>query len=330
MNAPRTILLSRPDSIGDVMLTLPMAGLLKHRFPGIRIVFLGRGYTAPVLRCCRYVDEILTLEELEALSDDAAVEVLKNVNADAVVHVFPHRKVAQWCRKARIPLRIGTTNRWWHWLTCNARVPFSRRRSDLHEAQLNINLLHPFSITQIPEHDTLARLSGFVAPPPDDVVKGLLRSDRRNIILHPLSKGSAVEWGLDHFTELIQLLDPQRYHVIISGTEQEAGRYRTALPMHLAHVTDAGGKLGLDRLIQLIGACDALVAASTGPLHIAAACGIRAIGLYSPKRPIHPGRWAPIGKDAVALVAEGVDPEGDPLSHIRAITPQQVLSRLQQ
>jgi ADP-heptose:LPS heptosyltransferase len=329
MNAPRTILLSRTDSIGDVMLTLPMAGLLKERFPGVRIVFLGRGYTAPVLRCCVHVDEVLTLEELKALSDNAAMEVLRNARADAVVHVFPQRTVAQWCSKAGIPRRIGTSHRWWHWLTCNERVSFSRRRSELHEAQLNIKLLQPFGITGIPELGPLAQRSGFAAPPPDVVVKGFLRNDRRNIILHPLSKGSAVEWGMDHFSALIHLLDPRRYHVIITGTEHEAARYRIELPLNSAHVTDAGGKLGLDRLIQLIGACDALVAASTGPLHIAAACGIRAIGLYSPKRPIHPGRWAPIGKGAVSLVAEGADPEGDPLMHIRAITPQQVLAQLE-
>ena len=38
MADPEHILLSRPDSIGDVMMTLPMAGLLKERFPGVTAV----------------------------------------------------------------------------------------------------------------------------------------------------------------------------------------------------------------------------------------------------------------------------------------------------
>ena len=45
-----------------------------------------------------------------------------------------------------------------------------------------------------------------------------------------------------------------------------------------------------------------LVAASTGPLHIAAALGKKAIGLYAPMRPIHPARWKPIGSNAQYLV----------------------------
>ena len=45
-----------------------------------------------------------------------------------------------------------------------------------------------------------------------------------------------------------------------------------------------------------------MIAASTGPLHIAAALGKKAIGLFAPMRPIHPGRWKPIGKQANYLV----------------------------
>ena len=58
-------------------------------------------------------------------------------------------------------------------------------------------------------------------------------------------------------------------------------------------------------------------------------CGLRAIGLYSPQPPIHPGRWGPIGASARALVATGQDPKGDPQEHIHAITPALVLGALE-
>jgi len=330
MKAPRTILLSRTDSIGDVMLTLPLAGLLKARFPGVRIVFLGRGYTAPVLRCCVHVDQVLTLEELEAQGPAKAVEHLRGLHIDAVVHVFPERRVASLCKQAGIPMRIGTSHRWWHWTTCNARVSFSRRKSELHEAQLNVKLLEPLGVTGIPQLEELAAYAGFQAPQADEQVNALLRSDRCTVIIHPLSKGSAVEWGLDHFSALIAALDAERFQVVVTGTAQEAERYRSGLPMHLPHVVDAGGLLNLHQLIALVGAAQALVAASTGPLHIAAACGIRAIGLYATRRPIHPGRWAPIGRDAHALVAAAVDPAADPVLQIRAIAPERLISLLEE
>jgi ADP-heptose:LPS heptosyltransferase len=62
------------------------------------------------------------------------------------------------------------------------------------------------------------------------------------------------------------------------------------------------GKLTLKQLIGFIQAADGLIAASTGPLHIAAAMGKIALGIYPPIRPMHPGRWAPVGPKSAYLV----------------------------
>jgi ADP-heptose:LPS heptosyltransferase len=69
-----------------------------------------------------------------------------------------------------------------------------------------------------------------------------------------------------------------------------------------AHVIDITGKMSLPQFIAFIHKANYLVAASTGPLHIASSLGIGAIGIYPPIRPMHPGRWKPIGKNAKALV----------------------------
>ena len=69
-------------------------------------------------------------------------------------------------------------------------------------------------------------------------------------------------------------------------------------------VTDTCGRFTLEEFISFINATDGIVAMSTGPLHIAAALGKAAIGIFPPIRPMHPGRWAPVGKKAFALVAD--------------------------
>ncbi len=323
------IILSRTDSIGDVMLTLPLAGLLKQRFPNSYLTFLGRNYTVPVLECCPHIDRILTLEQLTANGESGAVDTLKQLHADAFVHVFPVLRIAKWAAAAGIDHRVGTSRRWWNWLYCNHRPSFSRRNSDLHEAQLNVKLLAPFGYTLVPTLKDLVKFKSFRPPVSDQKVKELLASSKKKIILHPLSSGSAVEWGLDRFSELIHLLDPARFQIIITGTEAEAEQYRRSLPVDRAHVVDTGGKLSLQQVIALIGDCDALVAASTGPLHIAAASGIRAIGLYADIRPIHPGRWAPIGKDVHVLTEPDLTTR-DPIEMIHSIRPERVLTLLEE
>lgn len=59
-----TILISRTDGIGDVVLTLPLAGVIKHCFADVRVLFLGRTYTQAVVGMCGDVDEFLNWDEL--------------------------------------------------------------------------------------------------------------------------------------------------------------------------------------------------------------------------------------------------------------------------
>ena len=59
------ILISRTDSIGDVVLTLPLCVWLKKQFPNVYIIFLGRTYTEPVISCLPEVDEIVDWTTIE-------------------------------------------------------------------------------------------------------------------------------------------------------------------------------------------------------------------------------------------------------------------------
>jgi heptosyltransferase-3 len=63
-------------------------------------------------------------------------------------------------------------------------------------------------------------------------------------------------------------------------------------------IVDMTGKMTLPQLISFISNADGLIASGTGPLHIAAMAGINTLGLFPSVRPIHPGRWAPLGKKA--------------------------------
>lgn len=330
MKLPGTILLSRPDALGDAVVTLTMAGWIKHHSPHTRVVVLARRYTEAVWRQCAHVDGMMLLEDMKASGSEGAIAALRALSADAIVHVFPHREVAFWAKAAGIPQRIGTSHRWWHWFTCNKRVDFSRKNSELHEGQLNLKLLIPFGVAQPASPQELIPHLGYSAPEVTAHVRALLHPGRRNILLHPLL-GSGVGWGLDNFSALLRALDPDRYHCIITGTEKEAERYRSSLPLDLPHVTDAGGRLDLHQLMQMIGHADAFVSASTGPLHLAAASGVRAIGLFSMCRPIFPQRWAPLGRDAHTLVFDphcATCASGGPCTCIQRISPQRVLDLL--
>lgn len=327
------ICISRTDSIGDVMFTLPMTGILKKKIPGVRISFIGRFYTRAVIQACTYVDQFIDLDALIQLPVEEQILTLKKLSLDVVLHVFPNKHFAKICKAAAIPIRIGTSHRWYHWWTCNYWVHFSRKNSNLHEAQLNLKLLKPLHINFNP---ACSEISNFYGMENIEVLhpsfQQILHSDKIKIILHPKSKGSAREWGEENFGKLIQLLSPEKYQIFISGTATEGELLRDWM-QPIPHVIDITGQLSLAQFIAFIKQIDVLIAASTGPLHIAAALGKKAIGLYAPMIPIHPGRWAPLGPQAKALVIQKPNcmdcKSGGVCSCIQSITPVQVLEAIE-
>lgn len=248
------------------------------------------------------MDAFINYDDIEKLSAGEKVNAFKQIKADAIVHVFPKKEIASLAKKAGIPLRVGTTNRVFHWLNCNKLIKLSRKNSPLHESQLNMKLLQFLDInTDIPINE-ISNYYGFtkVAALKEEY-KTLIDPSKFNLILHPKSKGSAKEWGLENFGKLISLLPKEKFKIFISGTEQD-GVLMQAFLKQQNGITDITGKMSLEQFIAFINSCNGLVAASTGPVHIAAALNKKAIGLFSPKRPIHPGRWMPIGKDAHCVV----------------------------
>jgi heptosyltransferase-3 len=155
------LLISRTDAIGDVVLTLPMAGYLKSLYPNARVSFLGRTYTGPVIKCNPYVDEFIDYTELLKLGGQQQQDYLRSKNIDAVIHVFPNKHVAVLAKQAGIKIRIGTTNRLFHWHTCNKLVRLSRKNSDLHEAQLNLALLRPLGLKEVQPLDAIINHNTF-------------------------------------------------------------------------------------------------------------------------------------------------------------------------
>lgn len=282
------------------MLSLPVAKVLKDRFPGVRIALLGREYTRSVADSCEWIDEFIELQEF------LEKPVLMNGELPGcIIHVLPNRQVAARAKEAGIPERIGTTNRLFHWTTCNRLVRLSRKNSPLHEAQLNLKLLGPLGIHEDFSLETLGQWYGLHPKKQlPEAVASLINPDRYNLILHPRSRGSAREWGLPNFIALIRSLNPGVYRIFITGTKEEKDSMGPLFEAAGPLVNDLSGRLTLPELITFIDRCDGLIACSTGPIHLAAALGKDALGIYAPLHSIHPGRWKPVGPKARVFVVD--------------------------
>ena len=93
MIEPKNILIVRTDRVGDVVLTLPLAGLIKKRYPECRITFLVKGYT----RSLDLVDRAgLNIEYMYAFTEkrvDKGALVFRFADPDAALRVLQNEGI---------------------------------------------------------------------------------------------------------------------------------------------------------------------------------------------------------------------------------------------
>ena len=298
MTIPANIILSRNDGIGDMVLMLPMAGIIKEHFPDIKIAVLAKKYTKALVDACIFIDEFI--DEEDYFLKEVLIDGLK---PQAIIHVRTDKKVAWRAKQLKIPMRIGTTSRIYHWFTCNKLVPLRRKTSLLHEAQLNLQLLAPLGINATYSIEALQTYFGLQKLQPlEPQYCKLLKHDKFNVVIHPKSQGSSREWPIEYFTALINMLEEEKYNIILTGVEKEKPFIQTIINGLNRPIINLAGALPLAQFISFLKNCDGILANATGPLHVGAALGIYAFGIYPPIKPIHPGRWAPLGPKTQVFV----------------------------
>lgn len=110
-------------------------------------------------------------------------------------------------------------------------------------------------------------------------------------------------WPVDSFASLAQSLSQKPdIEIVLIGSPAERGLSDTFQSKVSYPVIDLVGKTTMDDLPGLLKACDLLVSNDTGTIHIAAAVGTRALGLYFSTA--YFAETAPYGQGHVVLQAE--------------------------
>jgi ADP-heptose:LPS heptosyltransferase len=269
-----------------------------------KITFLGKTYTKDIVCSSKNVDYFLDWSQIQKKPFKERINTFKKLSYSHVIHVFPNPHIALLTFLAKIPTRVGTVRRFYHRIFCNFLSNLSRKKSSLHEAQLNMLLVRDLFGVYPPEIKDLRKM---FAIRPDESQSfselTLLEKKKFNLVFHPFSKGNGRNWPIDNFIETINLLSEEDYEIFFTGLEEESLKIQNKIiPRLRRRVHNLAGKLSLKELMLFLLKCDGFISAGTGPLHIAAALGVNCIGLFPPMSPIGIERWGPIGVNAEALV----------------------------
>ena len=293
--ASATIFLIRPDGLGDQILCLPVATVLRRSFPRARIVFLSSKNAAPIFDHHPDVDEIRTVTGYERFAE--IVSLFKG--ADAAIFLKPFRRLMAAAFVARVPIRVATGYRWYSFLA-NSRVYQHRHDFSKHESEYNLHLLTGLGLDPGPVIRPVLVPSFAELRWAQTQLAGL---PEFRVVVHPGGL-SARRWEQKHYWDLAQRLLSHGYGVILTGSEPEREQFEQECgsPQTLGTgVLDLMGQLTVRELMAIIGTSHVVVSAATGPAHIAAALDVSTVSIYDPRRNNSPIRWKPLSKGLVVL-----------------------------
>ena len=305
MIEPKNLLVVRTDRIGDVILSLPLAELIKKHFPKCKVTYLLREYTECLAHNHPFIDSILLLKEANGnplIFEN--VKMLRKYNFDSSVIVYPTFQTALITFLSRIKNRIGTGYRSYSFLF-NHKIYEHRKHAEKHELEYNVNLLKTFGITEAVSRDKV-EFHLKVSEESKKKIENLLNEtniepSKPIIIIHPGSGGSSIDLPISSFIKLVEMiLEKLDVNLIITGMNSEK-EICNQLIMNKS-IKNFAGKLTLSELIALIDRSEVFVSNSTGPIHIAAALKKNTIGFYPKILSCSSKRWGPYSNKAQVFV----------------------------
>ncbi len=284
----KRILLIRPDKIGDLILTLPMATVIKAALPDAHVSFLVRDYTASLLALAADVDKTVIYDT--NLSLWKTISFLRSAKPDAVFFFGSKFKLTLAAFLARIPVRVGRAY-WWYSFLYNRKIREHRKNAERNEAEYNVRMFEAIGIKNI---DTpLPKLDLLKLP------KNLLTfSDY--VVLHVTTGGSTAAWSEAHFVELAKLITCEfRHPIVLTGISAD-NEFLFRIASRMKHSSSDVHILAQDDLLILASALKGaklVVASGTGPGHLAAALGTPTVGLFPAVKTLSKERWGFRGKN---------------------------------
>ncbi|HSE91783.1 MAG TPA: lipopolysaccharide heptosyltransferase I [Methylomirabilota bacterium] len=293
------VVIVKLSSIGDVVHALPVAATLRARLPGARITWLCERREAVVLVGHPAIDEIVVadtrgwrrargLDAMRAVASGfvALARQLRSGRFDVALDLQGLLKSGLLTACTRAPLRIGFESS-----RCRERVNalFTNRRvlppeSARHVADQYLALLEPLGVAG-PVREFRLPCDPAAEAAIDDVFSAAgLKPRNRVVVLNPGAARADKRWPVERFRSLgARLATEAGAQVIVVWGPGEASAAR-------AIAGPAGGRVllapptDIHQLIAVLRRASLLVAADTGPLHLAAAIGTPCVGLYGPTR----------------------------------------------
>ena len=292
------IALVKLSSIGDVVHALPVAAALRNALPQARLTWIVERREAAVLRGHPALTEIVPVDTrlwrrargpLALAETTGAVAALARhllaARFDVAIDLQGLIKSGVITAATRAPLRIGFAaghcRERLNTLCTNQRVtppPSARHIVDRYLALLEPLGARPRSVEFALPTDGPAE--AYV----DEFLMGAgLKARDRLVVLNPGAGRADKRWPIECFRVLARRLAAEAgAAVLVIWGPNELADARAIVGQDTPGRAILAPPTNLDELLAVLRRASVVVAADTGPLHLAAALGTRCVGLYGP------------------------------------------------
>ncbi|HEX8628340.1 MAG TPA: HAD-IIIA family hydrolase [Catenuloplanes sp.] len=285
----RCVLVARPDSVGDVLVTGPAIRAVAAGADRVVLLCGPRGRAAAEL--LPGVDEIIEwrlpwIDPQPAPIDRAEVDrLIERIAAAGAEEAVVFTSFHQSALPLALVLRMAGIGR------------VSAISDDYPGSLLDVRHRVPAGIPEAERALSLATAAGFTLPAGDDV-NLRLRADLLSgdpliaqpgyVVVHPGASVPARACPPEQCEQIVKALTAAGHRVVVTGGPGE--RELSARVAGDAGV-DLGGRTSLAGLAAVIAGADCVVVGNTGPAHLAAAVGTPVVSLFAPTVPF--GQWGP-------------------------------------
>lgn len=308
------VLIIKPSSLADIVHGLQVATSMKAQVENLRISWIVRDIYAPIVRACAAVDQVYMFERKGGAKGFLKlISEVRKTKFDYALDFQGLLRTGLMTSRVLAEKKVGRTDaREMSGIFYDDKVPLppDGRRSHALEILLQF----------APVLGAKAELRGTLRFREVDTLKLKFMEGRggsRPIVMFPDAQRAEKRWnGFKQLTELILRSDRTR-KVIWAGNTVVPNR--GSLPP--AQFLNLTGNTSLVSLPALIKRADWVISNDNGPMHLAAALGVRTLGIFGPTDPRVSGPYPVTAPTNVVVQA--------PVGDMKLLTAREVYLRFQ-
>jgi len=338
-NSYKNILITKPSSLGDIVLALPALTALHRSFPDAKISWLVRPEFAPLLENHPHLTEIIVFDRkllgkawFHSGAFGSLVSLVRRLRRSKFDVVFDFQGLLRTASLARLSgckKRFGMANaREFASIFYTHKIP--QDIDCIHMVDYYLKIIKAAGATELDVEFVFPQNS----KAPDSVGRLLASHEVPNdnyAVFVPSSAHRDKCWPAERFAALAEKISSQfGTSIVVTGSASEAGIIESLKEKANAPIVSLAGKTSLSELIALLEGARVVISNDTGPGHIAAALGVPIVLLFGRTNPY---RLTPYGRKHCIMA---IEPESrglainssNPKHNITAITVEQVYQKV--